>query len=149
MDDLITYPITNPIYKARYYKGAKTGETPSAGKEYLEGEQFDLSEKMMIDSQEKALRELILQCKSNQQKFFFLETPHYHRLFNDAVYQEYRKAFCEILEEYEIPYVLSDMVEFDINNPDYFEDMGHMSTTGRKEYTKNLIKELDLLETHE
>lgn len=147
MDDLITYPVTNPIYKARYYKGAKTGETPSSGKEYLESEQFDLSDKRMIDSQEKALRELILQCQENNQSILFLETPHYHRLFDDPVYQEYRKTFCKILDEYEISYILSDMVAFDPQNPDYFEDMGHMSTIGREEYTKNLIKVLAIKET--
>ncbi|NLG04157.1 MAG: hypothetical protein GX567_10065 [Clostridia bacterium] len=143
MDDLITYPITNPIYKARYYKGSKTGEIPSSGKEYLENEPYDLSNRMMNSSQEKALRELIQECKNNNQKILFLETPHYHRLFDEPVYQEYREIFCQILSEYEIPFILSDMVEFDQHNPDYFEDMGHMSSIGREEYTENLIKELD------
>ncbi len=149
MDDLITYPITNRIYKARYYKGAKTGDVPSSGEEYLESEQFDLSHKMMQASQEKALRELIQQCKDNDQEIIFLESPHYYRLFEDPVYQEYREVFCRILLEYEIPFILSDMVEFDQHNPDYFEDMGHMSSIGREEYTKNLIKQLDLHTTHE
>ncbi len=149
MDDLITYPITNRIYKARYYKGAKTGETLSSGKEYLEKEPFDLSDKMINASQEKALRELIQQCKNNNQKIIFLESPHYYRLFDDPVYQKYREVFCQILQEEEIPFILSDMVEFDQHNPDYFEDMGHMSTAGREEYTKNLITTLDSFRTHE
>lgn len=143
MDDLITYPITNRIYKERYYKGAKTGEILSPGKEYLENEPFDLSNRTMNDSQEKALRELIQECKDNNQEIIFLETPHYHRLFDEPVYQEYRETFCQILRENEIPFILSGMVEFDQHNPDYFEDMGHMSTIGRKEYTENLIKVLD------
>ncbi len=148
MDDLITYPITNPIYKARYYKGAKTEEVSSPGKDYLESEPFDLSHKVMNHSQEKALRELIEQCKNNHQPVIFLESPHYHRLFNDPVYQEYREAFCQILSEYEIPFILSDMVEFDQYNPDYFEDMGHMSSIGREVYTKDLIKILESFHTH-
>ena len=143
MDDLITYPITNRIYKDRYYKGAKTGEILSPGKEYLESEPFDLSNRTMNSSQEKALRELIQECKDNNQEIIFLETPHYHRLFDEPVYQEYREAFCQILSEYEIPFILSDMVEFDQHNPDYFEDMGHMSSIGREEYTENLIKSLE------
>ena len=30
MDDLITYPVTEPLYSTRYYKGAKTDETPAS-----------------------------------------------------------------------------------------------------------------------
>ena len=36
MDDLLTYPVTERFYSTRYYKGAKTDDTPSSGKEFLE-----------------------------------------------------------------------------------------------------------------
>ena len=42
MDDLVTYPLTEPFYATRYYKGVKTDETPSPGKAYLENEEFDI-----------------------------------------------------------------------------------------------------------
>lgn len=140
MDDLITYPITEPFYATRYYKGAKTDETPSSGKDYLENEKFDISEAELVPAQEAALRSLIDKCKKDSQNYVFVESPHYYRLSDDKTYSEYRKYIINILDSNDCPYILSDDVKFDIHNPDYFEDMSHMSYEGRVEYTKQLLE---------
>lgn len=139
MDDLITYPITEPVYASRYYKGAKTDETPSLGIEYLENVQFDISGAEITEAQETALKSVINKCKKDSQNFVFVESPHYYRLSEDETYLKYREYIIDILESENCPYILSDDVRFDIHNPDYFEDMGHMSYEGRCEYTKQLL----------
>ena len=143
MDDLITYPVTEPFYATRYYKGAKTDETPSSGKEYLENEKFDISDAKLVVAQEAALRSIIEKCKKDSQNYVFVESPHYYRLAEDATYLKYREYILGILDSCECPYILSSDVDFDNRNADYFEDMSHMSYSGRCEYTKLLIKELE------
>lgn len=142
MDDLITYPVTERFYSTRYYKGAKTDDTPSSGRDFLENEEFDISDSELIEAQADAVRDVIEKCRRDGQDFVFLECPHYHRLEDDPVYQEYHKYFLELMSEYDAPYILAHDVDFDNHNPDYFEDMSHMSGEGRHVYTKELIKHL-------
>ena len=47
-----------------------------------------------------------------------------------------------ILDEYNADYILDTDVEFDDHNPDYFEDMNHLSFEGRRLYTEKLIEVL-------
>lgn len=139
MDDLLTYPVTEKFYSTRYYKGAKTDETPSSGKEYLENEEFDISDSVLIHSQEDALISIIKKCQNDGQNFIFLESPRYHRLQNDETYNKFKGQMLEILDENNVEYILAEDVDFDNTNADYFEDMGHMSQEGRREYTKALL----------
>ena len=57
-------------------------------------------------------------------------------------YQEYHEYFLKLMAVYDAPYILAHDVDFDNHNPDYFEDMSHMSGEGRRMYTKELIKHL-------
>lgn len=142
MDDLITYPITERFYSTRYYKGAKTDDTPSSGQDFLENEKFDISDSVLVEAQADAVKEVIEKCKRDGQDFIFIECPHYYRLEDDPVYQEYHNYFLKLMAEYDAPYILAHDVDFDNHNPDYFEDMSHMSGEGRRIYTKELIKQL-------
>jgi len=139
MDDLLTYPITEPIYATRYYKGAKTGIIESPGKEYLENEQYDISDLEVVVVQENALREFIEQVRADGQNFIFLESPHYSRLEEDETYKRCDAYFKSILEEYQVECIDTENVNFDTKNPAYFEDLSHLSTKGREEFTKNFI----------
>lgn len=140
MDDLITFPVTEPFYGTRYYKGAKTGETVSPGKEWLDSEEFDISQKALVQAQADAVVDIIQKCKNDGQEFVFIESPCYYRLQDDPVFQKYKEEFIRILDENDAPYILASDVEFDSQEAEYFEDMNHMSAAGRRAYTKELIK---------
>ena len=140
MDDLLTYPVTEPFYATRYYKGAKTDETPSPGKEILDNEEFDISAAELVPAQEQAVRELIEKCLRDEQRFVFLESPHYYRLQEDTTYQKYLSYFIDLLEEYNADYILASDIDFDDHEAEYFEDMNHMSYTGRQIYTEKLTE---------
>ncbi|MCR5358106.1 MAG: hypothetical protein K6E63_11975 [Lachnospiraceae bacterium] len=139
MDDLITYPVTERFYSTRYYKGAKTDDTKSSGKEFLENEQFDISDSVLIDAQADAVREVIEKCKRDSQPFIFLESPHYYRLEDDPVYVEYHKYFVDLMNEYDVECVYAHDIDFDNHEPDFYEDMSHMSSKGRTVYTEKLV----------
>ncbi|MCR5268035.1 MAG: hypothetical protein K6E16_05945 [Lachnospiraceae bacterium] len=139
MDDLITYPVTEPFYATRYNKGAKTGETPSSGKAYLENEPFDISEVKPVSAQEEALFDLIAKCETDRQNYVLLESPHYHRLQEDPVYVKYHAQFEALLKEKNVPCIFAEDVNFDDHEAAYYEDMGHMSSEGRRVYTQELI----------
>lgn len=142
LDDIFTYPLTEPFYSTRYKKGAKTGDTPSSGRDFLENEKFDISEAVIDPIQERAVRQLIEKCRANGQDICFLESPHYHRLSDDPVYKLYLQYFKDMLDEYGVRYILATDVPFDASEPEYFEDMGHMSGAGRRTYTEELVKVL-------
>ncbi|MCR4655290.1 MAG: hypothetical protein K5770_03560 [Lachnospiraceae bacterium] len=140
LDDLFTYPVTEPFYSTRYYKGAKTDETPSPGLSVLENAEFDISNEVLVPAQEDALKELIGKCKRDGQDFLFLECPHYYRLEEDPVYQRYLEHYISLLDSEEVDYLLASDISFDDHEPEYFEDMNHMSADGRKIYTDMLIE---------
>ncbi|MCR5735911.1 MAG: hypothetical protein K6G22_15030 [Lachnospiraceae bacterium] len=142
LDDLLTYPVTEPVYATRYYKGVKTEKTVSPGREYLENEEYDISDAKTVDAQVEAVKELIDKCKRDGQRYIFIETPPYKRLYEDPVYQKYRDEFIKILDEQGADYILASDVDYDNSDPDNYEDMNHMSYKGRVEYTAELIKVL-------
>lgn len=140
LDDIFTYPLTEPFYSTRYKKGAKTGYTPSSGRDFLENEKFDISDAMIDPIQEDAVRQLIEKCRENNQDICFLESPHYHRLSDDPVYKRYLRYFTDMLDESGVRYITAADVPFDASDPENFEDMGHMSSAGRRKYTEELVK---------
>jgi hypothetical protein len=142
MDDLITFPVTEPFYSTRYYKGAKTDETVSPGKEWLENEEFDLSDKYLVEEQADAVANIINECKKDGQDFIFVESPCYYRLQDDPVFRKYHEEFVRILDENGADYILASDVSFDTHDAALFEDMNHMSAEGRRVYTAELIKAL-------
>jgi len=142
IDDLFTYPITERVYATRYNKGAKTGIVESSGKEYLENEEFDISDLELVAAQEEAVRELISKAKADNQRIIFIESPHYYRLEEDEVYQKYHSYFRNIMDENGVECIYAKDVDFDNHNPEYFEDMSHMSTKGKEEYTRGLIEKI-------
>ncbi len=139
MDDLITFPVTEPFYATRYYKGAKTDESISPGKDRLESEKFDISDKVLVKAQADAVNDIIEECRRDGQDFIFVESPCYYRLQEDPVYQKYRKEFLKILDDSKADYILASDVDFDTHDPDFFEDMNHMSVEGRRVYTSELV----------
>lgn len=142
MDDLITYPVTERFYSTRYYKGAKTDETPSSGLDFLENEEFDISDSVPVNAQLESVKEIIEKCRRDGQDFIFLECPHYYRLEDDPKYAEYHDFFADFMEEYDVRCIYAHDVDFDNHNPEYYEDMGHFSAIGRHVYTQELIKVL-------
>ena len=141
-DDLATYPLTEPFYATRYEKGAKNEDTPSSGRDFLENEQFDISDAVINPVQEDAARLLIKKCRDRGQRFVFLESPHYYRLSDDPVYKKYLEYYIGLLDEEGAGYILASDIDFDNKNPDFFEDMGHMSQKGRSAFTEKLIERL-------
>ena len=142
MDDLITFPVTEPFYGTRYYKGAKTDETESPGKAVLEGEEFDISDKTLVQAQADAVSDIIEKCRRDGQNFIFIESPCYYRLQQDPTFKKYREEYIRILDDNDAPYILATDVDFDSSDPELCEDMNHMSAKGRRVYTAELIQVL-------
>ncbi len=143
MDDLVTFPVTEPFYATRYYKGAKTDDAVSPGRERLENEVFDISGETFVKAQGDAVVDIIQRCRRDGQAFVFVESPCYHRLQEDPVFIKYRESFIKLLDENDAPYILASDVDFDSSEPEFFEDMNHMSSSGRRAYTKELIRILE------
>ncbi len=140
MDDLVTYPLTNRFYGTRYYKGAKTDNTEGTEREVLYSEKYDLSKEKVNDTQTDSIKNLIEECRNDGQEIVFLETPHYERLENDPAYIAFLDTFRELLDEEDTHYILASDIDFDNTDAYFYEDLTHMSATGRKAYTDALLK---------
>lgn len=147
MDDLLTYPITEPFYATRYNKGAKTGEVISPGRDVLENAEFDISDLQLVAAQEEAVIDLTEKAKRDNQPILFLESPCYHRLTLDPTYLKCREHMINFINEHDVDCIYSTDVDFDNTNADFFEDINHMSTSGKTEYTKLLLRKLDTFQT--
>ncbi len=144
LDDLITYPFTEPFYATRYEKGAKTDETMSPGREVLDAASFDISGIRIEEAQVNALFSLIDKCERDSQNYVLLECPHYYRLQEDPAFQRVHSDITSQLDAKGVPCIPA-YAAFDDHEAAYFEDMNHMSEEGRKVFTKQLIP---LLETY-
>ncbi len=143
MDDLVTFPVTEPFYATRYYKGAKTDETASPGAEVLDNAVFDISNEVLVDAQMDAVKEIVSKCRADGQRIVFLECPHYYRLQHDPAYERFLALFTEYLDSEGADYILASDIDYDDHEASYFEDMNHMSAEGRRVYTEKLIDLFD------
>jgi hypothetical protein len=143
MDDLVTFPVTEPFYATRYYKGAKTDETASPGAEVLDNAVFDISNEVLVDAQMDAVKEIVSKCRADGQRIVFLECPHYYRLQHDPAYERFLALFTEYLDSEGADYILASDIDYDDHEASYFEDMNHMSAEGRRVYTEKLINLFD------
>ncbi len=140
MDDLVTFPVTEPFYATRYYKGAKTDETTSPGAQVLDNAVFDISNEVLVEAQLDAVKEIISKCRADGQRIVFLECPHYYRLQYDPAYEHFLALFTEYLDSEKTDYILASDIDYDDREASYFEDMNHMSAEGRRVYTQKLVK---------
>ena len=91
-------------------------------------------------SQMEGYRNLIETAQKHGIELCFIETPKYRRLYDNA---DYRMLFGQIWDALAgVPgfcLIPADQVPLDRNEPDYFNDLVHLSGTGAHTYTQMLL----------
>ena len=101
------------------------------------------NENRINKEQKKAIEKIIGLCKKNNINLTFIEVPKPDRLCKNKTYIKIMDSYKKLLNKLNTKYILADDVNSDIKtNPENFNDLVHLSTDGKEEYTKSLIKKI-------
>jgi len=149
-DRLLCYPIDYPIMNQMSYHGGSyqyraglTEEPEITGDKTIQVNQDQL----------QYLIRLIQLCRDNEIPVTFIETPKYAETMKSKSYLFLLKQYLSILDQYYADYYLVDdsvralgvqmdntqVINFDCQDLKYFSDAVHMSTEGKKAFTRALI----------
>lgn len=140
IDYLITYPVSYPLISKRYYLGGNSGEEYSASKTKEELDAMPIKEDAGINELQKAsILNIIKMCKDNEIRLIFAESPNYITMYSDSNYANKHEILYSLLQEEGIPVYVTEDLDFDNKNPEFYSDLTHMSSAGMEEYTPKLI----------
>lgn len=140
---LVTWPITAPMVNARFDRGGTLVDSASPGEEVLRNAyNMDLSLEMN-DTQRRAIIDIVEIAKSNGIDITFLEIPQYVPVNEANIYDEIRQEYCDLLKDLEVEYILADVIGFDCSDAGCYQDLIHLSSTGRTKYTTLLTDYLN------
>ncbi len=139
---MATYPIAYPLIAGRYYLGGAIDE--DAGTTEAELNQLEIKEADGLNElQLQSILEMIEICNDNNIRLLFVEAPRYTRMEKDENYQKKVVMLSKVLEDADTEYVLGSDLGFDNTNADYYTDLTHMSSAGRREFTTLLLQYLE------
>lgn len=143
-DFMLTYPISQPLMARRYYYGGSLPAEESPGKTYQELDCLPIIEQPDINElQRNSIVNIIKLCKENNIEVIFLESPRYITMSENENYKNKSKELKSIIDRENVACILTEDIDFDNANPEYYTDLTHMSSEGKKEFTKAIIVRLD------
>lgn len=151
-ETFLTFPISNKLTDRLYHKGGNVQKNTGSTSEKLFEKGVPKARGKMNDFQKESLWKIISLCKKNEIALYFIETPKWVLVSEDKDYQDLMREFVLLCEENTSPFCLSqktadclgisgaNVIAFDSENPTYFIDTVHMSSTGRELYSSLLMK---------
>lgn len=140
---LFNYPISYPLVSGGFYKGGNARDTEGSSKEALDKKPTVGHRNGILAIQADAYKKIEELCRENGIRLIFVEVPKYVKMAQDPDYQQLNEQVISVLEEIEAEYVLAGQLDFDSENAEYFQDLMHLSTAGRKKFTENLIQVIE------
>ena len=89
--------------------------------------------------QKASILNIIKMCKDNGIRLIFAESPNYITMYSDSNYANKHEILYSLLQEEGIPVYVTEDLDFDNKNPEFYSDLTHMSSAGMEEYTPKLI----------
>lgn len=138
---LFFWPVYTHLVNAQFYRGGTLSNIQGATFEQLEKQSvYEISGKMNA-MQKEYLEKIIDLCHEKSIELAFVETPKYYKIQNDNEYKNAMQEYDEFLRNKEIS-AINLQKEFDSTEVIFFRDIIHLSSEGRKEFTKMLCTEL-------
>ena len=156
---LLTWPINYPILNSQFYLGGSKTQTSGSDYNNLMLSKAPNIDKDMNIVQKEHIEKIIDLCESNGINLVFVETPKFKVVAEDIMYLSAMKQYAElladknaamILEQSTYNYLLNqensdylsdiDYYQFDADNADYYMDLIHLSSEGRRMFSKKLIE---------
>ncbi|MCI8994612.1 MAG: hypothetical protein HFI30_02850 [Lachnospiraceae bacterium] len=135
-EQLLTWPVHSRLLASQFYKGGTLVYSGGTTREALD---YSLGEREGVHpAQEAGYKEIIRLAREQDISLTFIETPKYASMEGD---ETYTKLVSQCLKAVEgAPVVLAREVEFDNTDPCSFQDLIHLSSQGREEYTRELCR---------
>lgn len=140
---LFNYPISYPLVSGGFYKGGNSRDTEGSTKEILDKKPTVGHRNGILEVQANAYKRIQELCRENEIRLIFVEVPKYVKMARDQDYLELNAQVIAVLDEIGARYVLADQLDFDSEKPEYYQDLMHLSTEGRKKFTENLIQSIE------
>jgi hypothetical protein len=147
-EQILTYPIHNRLVSAQFRNGGNI-LTPAGGtKEYLDSLGMLGGRDGLCEAQVSGYQRIVELAGQYGMKLYFIETPKYERMYQDNDYLELYHACVKELQELGVEenglpgMILSEDLDFDNSHAAYYQDLIHLSTEGRTEYTRLLCEQL-------
>ncbi|MFI3176373.1 MAG: hypothetical protein R3Y67_02640 [Eubacteriales bacterium] len=139
-EELLFYPLHSALINQFYYKGGNLQVTTGSTIEVLDDLSLFSPTNQLQDEQIAGYESIIASAEKYNIELYFIETPKYVRITEDATYQYLLQECIDLLDDHHIPYVLAEELDFDITNPDYFMDLIHLSSSGSVQFTRLLCE---------
>ncbi len=142
---ILFWPLYRWMNREKTYRGASRVPMPGSTTDQLNTKPLFGQRDGLQSIQLTALQRLTEEAKSLGIEVYFVETPKYTRLQNDHTYQTYLQAMIDAALTY-LPrenLILASDLTFDQSEPTYFNDLVHLSTTGAKAFTTELIRAIE------
>lgn len=170
-EKLLTWYVDYPLVNAMFRNGGNLVTNTAASEEVLD-EQLGSTEHHsenhfeMNERQKAALLGIIRLCQEEGIHLRFVETPKYKTAVCEQAYTDVMQAYCGLLRENMVEYYLSEstvrsleeycgrdeamdsmhVVSFDTTDSEYYIDVIHLSSEGRKCFTQHLVETMQRAE---
>lgn len=134
---ILFWPIYSKIVDMQFENGGTLINSEGSEKETLDN-MFTVNYPSTMDNtQIEYLKKIVKLAKENKIQIVFVETPKYSKV-------QYEESYCKLMDEYReildcmgVEYI-SDYDEIDCYDSSLFQDLIHLSSEGRKTFTKVL-----------
>lgn len=147
-EELFTFFVNHKIIDNLYYKGGNIQEKPGISLESMNLLSINnVEEERLNNCQKEYLYKIINLCKEKNICLSFIETPKWYEVYKNVGVRKVMMEYINLLQEENVPFFLSksvienvdiekEFVEFNSYEAQYFLDTVHLSSSGRKKYTK-------------
>lgn len=139
-EQIIMYPINNAIVSSQFRNGGSLLALAGQTNEHLDTLDLGVRDSL-FESQLAGYDRIVELAEEYDINLLFIETPKYEKLLNDTR----EGSYSELLEEMTVwakkanaPYILAEEFDFDHHDGANFQDLIHLSVTGRKVYCEML-----------
>ena len=145
-DQLLTYPVNNRLVSSKLRNGGTLLSQEGSTKEELDALGTLGGREGLNEAQVQGYREIAALAEQYDLNLYFLETPKYERMYQDEDYRELYELCLQEVRELERSWngsgsfavICAEELNFDTSDAANYQDLIHLSSEGRKEYTKLL-----------
>ena len=145
-EQLLTYPINNALVSSQFRNGGTLLQQEGSTREELYALGMLGSRDGLHEAQMEGYRKIAALAEEYGLNLYFLETPKYERMYADPDYMELYQLCLEEVQRLKAEWngsgsfevLCAEDLDFDSSDAGNFQDLIHLSSAGRTEYTRLL-----------
>ena len=145
-EQLLTYPLNNALVSSQFRNGGTLLQQEGSTREELYALGMLGSRDGLHEAQMEGFRKIAALAEEYGLNLYFLETPKYERMYADPDYMELYQLCLEEVQRLKAEWngsgsfevICAEDLDFDSSDAGNFQDLIHLSSAGRTEYTQLL-----------